>query len=168
MTSAAMGSTKVPLPMTARVSVVIPCRNEREFIGRCLQSILDNEPAGLQLEVLVVDGMSDDGTREIIQEIQQLHSNILLVDNPRRVTPVAINLGIRYSSGDAVLLLGAHAEVTAHYVAHLVGWLDRSGADAVGGVMTTVPANGSPMAKAIAAGLSDPMGVGNSHYRIGV
>jgi glycosyltransferase involved in cell wall biosynthesis len=50
---------------TAFISIVIPCRNEEQFIGDCLNSIIANDYPGDHLEVLVIDGMSEDGTREI-------------------------------------------------------------------------------------------------------
>src|SRR5271167_693251 len=78
----------------ARLSIIIPCRNEREFIGKCLDSLLVNDFPKEELEILIVDGMSEDGTREIVIEYADRYPFIRLLDNPRRVTPCALNIGI--------------------------------------------------------------------------
>ena len=68
-------------PALPAVSVVIPCRNERAYIEACLRSVLtfDSPPEGF--EVLVADGMSDDGTREIVARLVAEDSRVRLIDN---------------------------------------------------------------------------------------
>jgi len=90
---------------SALVSIVIPCRNEREFIGKCLDSVLNNDFPKEELEILVVDGMSEDGTREIVTEYARRFPFIRLIDNPHRVTPYALNIGIAASRGEIVMRL---------------------------------------------------------------
>lgn len=153
-----------PLPA---VSVVVPCRNEESFIAGCLDSLLASEYPWDRMEVLVVDGMSDDGTRAIVGEYQRLRPSIRLLDNPRRITPTALNIGIRAASGDVIVRMDAHASYPPGYVPALVDWLERSGADNVGGVCGAYPATDSPVARGIAFVLSHPVGVGNAYFRIG-
>lgn len=149
------------------VSIVIPCRNERGWIGRCLDSLLDGSYPPDRLEILVVDGMSDDGTREEVSAYARTHDHIRLIDNPARVTPIALNIGIRSARGDVVMRVDAHNSYPDNYVASLVEWLERSGADNVGGVCITEPGGPGPGARAIAIAMSHPLGVGNSYFRIG-
>jgi len=149
------------------VSVVIPCRNEGDFIAPCLDSILANDYPRERLEVLVVDGMSDDGTRETIRRYAREHPWIRLLDNPRRITPCALNVGVAVARGGVIMRMDAHTNYPPHYIARLVEWLEESGADNVGAACVTLPANGTVRARAIAAALAHPFGVGNAYFRIG-
>jgi glycosyltransferase involved in cell wall biosynthesis len=152
------------------VSVLVPCRNERPYIAACLDSIFATDYPPERLEVLLVDGRSDDGTREIIERYSAEHPGrpIRLIDNPQRITPVALNTGIRAARGDIVLRMDAHVFYPPNYIPRLVAALEEMGADNVGGVLVTRPAGPGTMAKAIAVALSHSFGVGNSHFRIGV
>lgn len=165
-----MSPPRGPVPPVAphpRVSVILPCRHEEAHIGRCLDSILAGTYPRDRLEILVVDGRSDDRTREIVAEYAVRFSGIRVVDNPRRITPAALNLGIRAATGDIIVRMDAHAAYPPDYVARLVHGLEASGADNVGGVLVTVPADDSVVARAIALGLSHRLGVGNAYFRIG-
>jgi len=159
----------VPMVTSDRplVTAVIPCRNEARYIGPCLESLIQCAYPKDRLEVLVCDGMSDDGTREIVAGYAAHHGFIRLVDNPRRITPCAMNAGIREARGDVIMPMGAHAVYSASYISQLVAALEETEADNVGGVLVTLPANGTPLARALAIGLSHPFGVGNSYFRIG-
>lgn len=149
------------------VSVIVPCRNEVRFIGGCLDSILAADYPADRLEVIVVDGMSTDGTRDLLAQRAAVHPNLRIVDNPRGITPAALNIAVRAARGDLVMRADAHAAYPRDYVAGLVRALARSDADIVGGVLETVPARETPVARAIAAAMSSPFGVGNSRFRIG-
>lgn len=149
------------------VSIIIPCRNEAAWIEKCLESVAANDFPKEKLEVFVLDGMSDDGTRPIIERIATRYPYVRLIDNPRKIVPVALNLGIAASRGSIVMRLDAHYEYPPHYITRLVQWLNESGADAVGGRLILEPANDSVMARTIAAAVLHPFGIGNAHYRIG-
>ena len=114
------------------------------------------------VEVLVVDGMSDDGTRAAVQELHDRWPNVRLVDNPRKITPVALNLGIRQSQGEFICILGAHAYLSPNYLEVAVRKIQEQGADAVGGVMVTLNQNTSAMGRLIQTILSSRFGVGSS------
>jgi glycosyltransferase involved in cell wall biosynthesis len=150
------------------VTVLVPCRNERRYIAPCLDSILATEYPADRLEVLVVDGRSDDGTRDIVGQYAARHSAVRLIDNPQRITPAALNSGIRAAVGEVVIRMDAHVSYPPPYIPRLVAALMTTGADNVGGVLVTRPADERPMARAIAVALSHPFGVGNSYFRIGV
>lgn len=153
---------EVELPF---VSIVIPCRNEAEFIRRCIDSVYAGTYARDRYEVLVVDGLSDDGTREELRELQGEYPSLRVLDNPARTTPHALNIGIRASRGEIIVRLDAHASVERDYVEQCVRALLASGADNVGGNMRTVPLEDTVVARAIATVLSHPMGVGGSTFR---
>jgi glycosyltransferase involved in cell wall biosynthesis len=150
------------------VTVVIPCRNERGFINRCLDSVLATEYPIRDLEVIVVDGISDDGTRDILRDYEAAYDCVSVIDNPDRIVPKALNLGISKSRGSVIVRIDVHADYPPTYIPNLVSWLETSGADNVGGIAITLPASDTLVARAIARGLSHPFGVGNSHFRIGI
>lgn len=154
--------------MPPSVSVILPCRNEARAISSCLRSIIENEYPKEHLELIVVDGRSDDGTREIVGEYSRKFPWIRLLDNDRGITPAALNIGIRSSKGQIVVRMDAHTLYSSDYISKLVDWIERSKADNVGGICITKPGNPTAQAQAIAIGLSHPWGVGNSHFRIGV
>jgi glycosyltransferase involved in cell wall biosynthesis len=148
------------------VSIVIPCRNEADFIERCLLSLVNSDYPKDAMEVLVVDGRSDDGTRAVVERFRARHAWIRLLDNPSRLTPVALNIGIRAARGTIVFRMDAHSEWTPTYIAECVRSLERTGADCVGGIMVTAPRSQGAWGRAVVAALSHPFGVGNSYFRI--
>ncbi len=149
------------------VTIVVPCRNEERYIVECLDSILACDYPSDRLEVLVVDGMSDDGTRTVLAHYATRNPLVRILDNPRRITPVALNLAIRAARGEVIVRMDAHVVYPRNYVSRLVAALDEFGADNVGAVLRTLPANQTAMGKAIAIGMSHPFGVGTSYFRIG-
>lgn len=86
------------------ISVVIPVRNEAVHIEACLDSVLSQEYSPERIEILSIDAMSDDGSRQIVRQYAALHSNIRLLDNPGLLTPAGFNLGIRHAWNGASLL----------------------------------------------------------------
>ena len=154
----------MPFPL---VTIVVPCRNEERYIVECLDSILACDYPPDRLEVLVVDGMSDDGTRAVLADYAARNPLVRMLDNPRRITPVALNLAIRAARGEVIVRMDAHVVYPRNYVSRLVAALDEFGADNVGAVLRTLPANQTAMGKAIALGMSHPFGVGTSYFRIG-
>jgi cellulose synthase/poly-beta-1,6-N-acetylglucosamine synthase-like glycosyltransferase len=150
------------------ISVIVPCRNEARFISKCLESILASEYGRLNAEILVVDGMSDDGTREILDRYASRHGSIKRLDNPGQTTPAALNVGLVHAKGRLIVRMDAHVVYPPSYLSSLVRSLEKSGADNVGGVCVTIPADDTSKSQAIALALSSPFGVGNSYFRIGV
>jgi len=153
--------------MIPDLTVLVPCRNEVRFVGRCLDSILASDYPPGRMEVLVIDGASTDGTRELIAAYQARDARVRLIDNPEEITPCALNRGIRAARGEVIARVDAHAAVAPDYFTLAVEHLAASGADNVGGVMRTLPQDSGPWAEAIVAALSHRFGVGNSHFRVG-
>jgi len=155
-------------PDLVRVSVVLPCRNEALFIRGCLDSILANDYPRDWLEILVVDGMSDDGTREVVEEYGRHQPNVRIFENKECTAAAGLNLAIRAAAGAIIVRMDAHALFPRNYISRLVAWLQATEAENVGGAWVTCPQNSSPMARAIAFALSHPVGVGNAYFRLQV
>lgn len=149
------------------ISVICPIYNEEKYIGKCIDSILRQDYPKEDMEVLLVDGMSIDRTREIALSYSKEYPFIHLYDNPNKIVPYAMNIGIQAAKGDIVIRLDAHAIYPDNYFSELVAKLYELHADNVGAVCRTLPADDSPKCKAIAAALSSPFGMGNSYFRIG-
>jgi glycosyltransferase involved in cell wall biosynthesis len=155
-----------PVPHST-VSILIPCRDEQEHIGGCLDSLLQTDYPRALLEVLVVDGMSNDGTRDVVAAYAARHPFIRLLDNPARIAPSALNVGLRVATGDVVMRMDAHVAYPPEYIARLVAALQESGVEGVGPALDTRPGGTGAVARAIALALGHPFGVGNSYFRIG-
>jgi len=149
------------------VSIIIPCRNEEKYIKKCLDSILEQDYPKDKMEVLVIDGMSQDKTRKIIKRYSKKYQFIRLLKNYKKNTNFAFNIGIKKSRGEIVMIMGAHAGYEKSYITKCVKYLQECGADNVGGIIKTLPAKDTILAKAITICLSHPFGAGNSYFRIG-
>jgi glycosyltransferase involved in cell wall biosynthesis len=148
--------------------VIIPCRNEQAHIRSCLASVLATGYPPDQLEILVVDGNSGDDTGEIVAGVARERPNVRLLHNPAAIVPTALNIGIRAAAGEIIMRLDAHNEYPPEYIPRLVEWLDRTGADNVGGAWITRPGADTAGAQGIALALAHPFGIGNARYRLGV
>ena len=149
------------------LSVICPIYNEEKYIATCIESITQQDYPKEDLEVLFVDGMSTDRTRDIVLEYCQRYPYIHLLDNPKRIVPPALNIAIRAAKGEVIMRLDAHAQYPTNYFSVLTERLFALHADNVGGVCRTLPVNDTPVCQAIAMALSSPFGMGNSYFRIG-
>lgn len=152
------------------VSIIVPCRNEERFISACLESIIDNSYPKDKLEVLIVDGKSEDKTREIVKNYTDRYPFIKLLENPKKITPAALNIGIKNSRGEIVIKMDAHSLYERDYILKCVSSLqewEKEGARNVGGVLKTIPSKNTLAAKAITIVLSHPFGAGSSYFRTG-
>ena len=149
------------------VSIIIPCRNEGKFIGKCLDSIIGQDYPKENLEVLVVDGMSEDRTRNIVEQYTKKYPFIRFLDNPKKITPCALNIGIKNAKGEFILWMSAHNKYEKDYISKSIKYLKEYQADNVGGIMVTLPRNKTFIGKAVVNVLSSPFGVGNSVFRVG-
>ncbi|MEO6166066.1 MAG: glycosyltransferase family 2 protein [Chitinophagales bacterium] len=149
-----------------KISVIIPCRNEKDFIQACIQSIVDADYPEELLEIIVCDGLSDDGTLSILEALRLKIPILHIVINQRRITPVARNLGVRYATGDYLLIFDAHAEMTGNYLLENATILDQKpDVWCSGGIWKNCFTN--ELSKNIARAMSSPFGVGNAYFRTG-
>lgn len=136
----------------------MPCRNEAKHIERCVAAILANDYPNK--EVIVVDGMSNDGTRERLQSIQ----GIKVVDNEAQVTPVAFNLGIENSSGSYICIVGSRMMLDTNYLTTCFNILNEQSTIAcVGGVIINEYENDE--SELIAVAMASPFGMGIGNFR---
>ena len=149
------------------VSVVLVMRNEEKYIERCLLSILQNDFDMRNCEILVADGMSEDRSRAIVESLALRFPEIRLLDNPARIVPTGLNLGIRQARGKSIIILGAHAEYPRNYISTCIQELERTGADVVGGRLRTNPGADTDIARAISYVTTHRFGVGNAGFRLG-
>jgi len=158
---AAGSADRAPAPA---LSVIVPCRNERVAVEGTLRSILAQSLAADQFEVIVVDGQSDDGTRDILRFLQAEFPLLIVLDNPDRITATAMNLGIEASRGDYIAILGAHTTYASDYLESCLTLLaEHPEADCVGGPIES--RGRSAFGRAVAAAMSHPAGVGNARHR---
>lgn len=149
------------------VSIIIPCRNEEFFIGKCLDSILSNDYPKDKLEVLVVDGMSEDATHSALKTYTDKFSFIRVFDNRNKIVPTAMNIGIMNARGNIIIRMDAHNTYSADYISKCVSYLQEYDVDNVGGIWITLPGADTVIAQSIALALAHPFGVGNAYYRLG-
>ena len=129
--------------------------------------MLDNNyPKGLT-EIFMIDGMSEDNTREIIKRYIKKYPFIQLINNSKKIVPTALNIGIRKARGDIIIRIDAHNTYPSNYIEKLILWIRKTKADNVGGIWITKAGAETSIAKAIALALSHPFGVGNPYFRIG-
>jgi cellulose synthase/poly-beta-1,6-N-acetylglucosamine synthase-like glycosyltransferase len=145
------------------VSVIVAMRNEEAFIERCLDSLAEQDYPKELLEILVVDGRSTDSSRDIVKTKRQSMPNLILLDNERRVSPVAFNIGIRAAKGEILIIISAHSYLTPDYVSRCVEYLSTTDADCVGGPIQTI--GKTDTARAVALAMSSPFGVGDALFR---
>ncbi|HEY0819621.1 MAG TPA: glycosyltransferase family 2 protein [Rhizobacter sp.] len=140
--------------MSARiVSVIVPCRNERRYIEGFCRSVLQQQlPAGWALQLVVADGQSDDGTRELLQGLAAADGRITVIDNPARIVSSGLNAALTLASGEIIVRMDVHTEYAADYVAQCLAVQAETGADNVGGPWHAVPdAGAGAMQHAVAA-----------------
>lgn len=151
--------------MNTFVSVIIPLRNEEKYIAECIESVIAQTYPKENLEVLLIDGQSEDDTRKIIEKYSNKHTYIKVLDNPEKIVPTALNIGIKASKGDVIVRMDAHSYYDKNYIFKCVETLKNVDAYNVGGPITTLPGENTLKAKAIALATSHPFGVGNSKFR---
>lgn len=150
------------------LSVICPIYNEEKYIAKCIDSMLEQDYPKDDLEIILVDGMSTDNTRKIVADYAKQYSFIRLIDNPNRIAPWAMNIGIKESKGDIIMRLDAHATYEKNYFSSLANGITKYNADNIGSVCKTDVLNKTAKTLAIREVLSNKFGVGNSTFRTGI
>lgn len=146
------------------VSVVMPVRNEVNYIARSLGAVLAQDYPSERMEVIVADGMSTDGTRDIIRFLQDQNPHIRLIDNPGKIVSTGLNRALCQARGEIIVRVDGHCEISRDYVGRCVEHLQSDGISGVGGPLETV--GETKMARVIAVAMSSRFGVGGSAFRV--
>src|SRR5262245_9880842 len=142
------------------LSVIMPCLNEVTSIEKTLGSVLSQQRPTEQFEVIVADGMSDDGTRELLETIASAHPEVRVIDNPARIQAAGLNAAIAVAKGQVIVRMDAHTAYAPDYVHECLAALAETGADAVGGPW--VGSGTQPLQRTIAAVLQSPFCAGTA------
>jgi glycosyltransferase involved in cell wall biosynthesis len=140
------------------ISVVIPMRNEAAWLDPCLGSVLAQDWPADRMEVLIVDGMSDDGSYESLLARSKADARLRVFRNPARIVPSSLNIAIEAARGDVIARVDAHTTLEPGYLRAGAEILARTGADNVGGPMVSI--GGGPVGDAIATAMRSRFGIG--------
>lgn len=143
--------------------MIVPCRNEIRRIRAFLDSVFQQELGQMEMEVLVADGMSDDGTRLVLGEFEKRFAALRMIDNREQIASTGLNRAIREAKGEFILRMDAHSFYAPDYVRSCVEVLLETNADNVGGPLLT-RADGY-LAKAIALACRTPFARGGVKFR---
>lgn len=147
------------------ISVIIPARNEEGFIGRTLDSLIANDYPKDKSEILVIDGMSEDRTKEIVAEYAEKYPYIKLLENPKKITPIAMNIGINNAQGSLVTKTDAHSIYPVDYLSKCARYIEKYHVEAAGGIQKATPSLPTLEAAAIALSLGSRFGSGGGGLR---
>lgn len=148
---------------TTLVSILIPVRNEVKYIERCLHSVLSQNYSQNKIEILIADGLSTDGTREILSQIKAENENVHLYDNPKKIVPTGMNILLQHAKGQVLIRVDGHCMIENDYVSRCVEHLKRDGVDGVGGPMQSIGEDF--LSESVSIAMSSKFGVGNSSFR---
>jgi glycosyltransferase involved in cell wall biosynthesis len=155
-------SQATPRGVSPLVSVIVPCRNESDHVATCVAGLLALEAPVGGFEVVVADGNSDDGSRNILRRLAEKDSRLRVIDNPGRIASSGLNAAIRATQADIIVRADAHTEYAPDYLVRCLDALHRIGADNVGGPART-KADGYTQC-AIAAAYHSPFSVGGARF----
>ncbi len=149
------------------VSIIIPCYNEQTTICSLLEAIYAQNYPRNDLELIIADGMSTDGTRVRITDFANSHPDlhIIVVENPKRHIPAGLNRALKEARGDIIIRLDAHSMPYPNYIERCVADLEAGLGENVGGVWEIRPGLDTWVAQSIAFAAAHPLGVGDALYR---
>ena len=145
------------------VSVLIPIRNEGNYISQCLQAVTRQDYPSDLFEILISDGLSTDNTRSLVADWMKNDSRIRLFDNPKQIVPTGMNILIPKAKGEILIRVDGHCVIAKNYISNCVRHLEEEDVDGVGGPMRSI---GEDLISQITAlAMSSKFGVGNSSFR---
>ncbi len=150
---------------TPFVSIIIPVRNEQGYLDRCLESVISLDYPRNRIEILLIDGMSTDGTIQIIESWIGKDDRIRVLTNPKSTVSAAMNIGLEESKYDLLLWISGHVQLQPDYLRKCVDAMAKTSAAAVGGTLETVAFTTTGKMNALV--LSNRFGVGGGAHRVG-
>ena len=153
--------------MLPKVSIIVPCYNEQSTIRLLLEALCEQTYPRAEMEVIVADGLSTDGTRDAIHAFQKdvPEMSVRVVENVKRSIPAALNRAIEVSGGEIILRLDGHSKPYPDYIANCITAHQAGRGDNVGGVWEIRPGAKTWIASSIAVAAAHPLGVGDALYR---
>lgn len=151
-----------------KVSIIIPCLNEEDTIEKVLLSLAQQDFPLEKMEVVLADGGSTDKTLERIDKFRTEHPSmaIVLVNNPSRHIPAALNKAITAATGEIIIRMDAHSLPRKEYMQKCVQALQEGKGENVGGRWEILPGADTWIARGIALAAAHPLGAGDAKYRI--
>ena len=146
------------------VTVMMPVRNEQHHLAKAVESVLAQNYPG-ELEIILAIGPSVDETERVAGKLAAKHPSIKLIQNPKGLTTVGLNLAIAQAKGDVIVRVDAHSELAENYIARGVAILRETGAVLAGGIMNAM--GKTPLQKAVAFGYGSRFGLGGGRYHVG-
>ncbi len=129
----ARSQSQVTEDNAVQISIIVACRNEIKQIRRFLDSLLNQDMAGITWEAILADGMSDDGTLDVLEEYRARHPQLRVLTNPGRIVSTGLNAAIRLARGNIIIRMDAHSWYASTYCRLCIATLEHTGADYVGG-----------------------------------
>lgn len=153
--------------MNYEVAIIIPTLNEERFISRCLNSIIKQTYEFEKMDVMIIDGGSNDKTKDIVAEYQKSHQNIRFIENKKKIQSVAFNIGFKKSTTPYIIRLDAHAEYDSKYISLCIENLKQDEKRGnVGGRCNILPFNQSLWAQTNAILNHSRFGIGGAAFRV--
>nr|WP_294741489.1 glycosyltransferase family 2 protein [Prevotella sp.] len=153
--------------MNYEVAIIIPTLNEERFISRCLNSIIKQTYEFEKMDVMIIDGGSNDKTKDIVAEYQKSHQNIRFIENKKKIQSVAFNIGFKKSTAPYIIRLDAHAEYDSKYISLCIENLKQDEKRGnVGGRCNILPFNQSIWAQTNAILNHSRFGIGGAAFRV--
>jgi len=148
-----------------KVSIIIACLNEEKHIKECLESLINQNYLKEKYEIIIVDGESNDKTKEIINNIIKNNPavKIKILNNTKKINSIGFNIGIKAAQGDVIIIFGGHAVADKNFIVKNIEYLEKIGTDCVGGPIKSI--SDSFMGRVISFVISSPFGVGGAKFR---
>ena len=147
------------------ISVIVPCRNEKVYIERTVKNIYDSDFEMESVEILIIDGMSDDGTTEVLEKLSKEYNNLKVIENTNKTTPFAFNIGVNNSRGKFILIIGARHIISRNYIRGCLDILE--GDDSIAGVGgKVINLYEDDLSKGVSMAMNSSFGVGRGNFRI--
>lgn len=145
------------------ISIIIPTLDEERFIVNCIDSLISGDYPSSKIEILIIDGGSKDNTKTVVEQAKVGDAKLRVIDNPKKIVPAALNIGIREAKHEIIMWAGAHAKYNRDYVSAIVETLMTEKCASAGGLL--LPTADTFLGKSIAIATSSRFGIGNAKYR---
>lgn len=149
-----------------KVSLILVFRDEKERLSILVEHLLNQDYSSDDMEIIIIDGKSTDGSFESAQSYTSKHPHIKLITNNKKEDVFGYNLAIKQSSGEFIFFMDIHADYPSNYVTHILSFLEEQNAMVTAGKWQIKNTNTSLIAESISAALGSHFVVGNAQFRM--